>query len=155
MTKDEVLAGALLLNGDDKKYLISVDGDRIITEVKYMDATLFSPESVTDTMKEFKIITCLNDDNTYTEVHSDKVKSKSAGNGFIKLLQGGTYGKVAKAEVSIGFGVNKSTGKAGIVKTTFNTKEYKKVIRNYLKECGYKKTNKGFFRNLFKKKSAK
>lgn len=152
MTKDEVLRGALLLNGEDKKYLISIDGDKIITEVNYKNAILFSPASVTDTMKQFKITTRLYDDNTYTEFHSDKVRSKSAGNGFAAFLQGGTYGKVSKAEVSISFGKNKKTDKSGIVKTSFNTKEYKKVIREYLKECGYKKASSCFLKKLFKRK---
>lgn len=35
MTKQEILQGALALNESDKKYTVSVEGDKIIIETKY------------------------------------------------------------------------------------------------------------------------
>ena len=44
----QVLNGALALNGNDKKYVITVEENRIITTAKWMDAVFFAPNTVTD-----------------------------------------------------------------------------------------------------------
>ena len=43
MKKEEVLSKALSLNNDTKNYVVTVEEDKIITQVKWMDATFFSP----------------------------------------------------------------------------------------------------------------
>ncbi len=151
MTKEEVLQGALELNGDDKKYIIRLDGDRIITEVKYMDAVLFAPGSVTDEMKNFRSIACLNDDKTYVELHEIRERSHSAGTSGLRFSNYGSFGKVVHVKKSISFGSDKDTGKIGVIKVDFNSEDYKKPVRDYLESCGYKKTNRGFFKRLFGK----
>ena len=49
-TKQQLFESALALNGDDKKYVITVEGDKIITRVKWMDAVFFSPTAISDEM---------------------------------------------------------------------------------------------------------
>ena len=44
------------MNGDDKKYIITIEENKIITTVKWMDAIFFAPNIVTDEMREFKFI---------------------------------------------------------------------------------------------------
>ena len=59
MTKQEVLYGALALNGSDKKYTVTIEGDKIIIETKYRGT--HKREST------FRCIEQLKDDKTYTE----------------------------------------------------------------------------------------
>ena len=40
LTIQQVLNGALSLNGNDKKYIITVEGNKIITSVKWMQPSL-------------------------------------------------------------------------------------------------------------------
>ena len=123
MTKNEVIEGALALNGNYKDYVVTTDGDKIIIEAKY------SPNAI------FRCVAHLNDDNTYTEVHY------ANDGGYVY------YGKASL--VSFYFG--KKWDGSGIAKEEFNSEKVKKVLRNYLESCGYKRTNKGFFKRLFGK----
>ena len=104
MTKEEVLLGALALNGADK----------------------------------FSCTAHLNDDNTYVETSS----AVSGGRGY--------GGRSASVSVSFSFSRNKNTGKVEMEKRSFSSADCKKVLRDYLDGCGYKKTNRGFFNKLFK-----
>lgn len=40
-TKEQLFESALALNGDDKKYIITVEDNKIITRIKWMDAVFF------------------------------------------------------------------------------------------------------------------
>ena len=137
MTKQEVLQGALALNGDDKKYVITVEGNQIITRVKWMDAVLFSPTSVSNEMREFEYTVTVNDDGTYYEVEKHVDTSGSAhgsGVGFRKRV---FYGK--RASRTIGLGIDKQTGKTGIVDVSFSPAEYIKPVKELMQNSGYKK----------------
>ena len=123
MTKNEVISGALALNGDYKDYVVTTEGDKIIIEAKY------SPNTI------FRCVAHLNDDNTYTEVHY----ANDSGYAY--------YGKAS----SVSFSLGKKGDGSGIAKEEFNSEKIKKVLRNYLESCGYKRTNKGFFKRLFGK----
>lgn len=149
MTKQEVLNGALALNGEEKNYIIKVEGDKIIIEVKYKDAIVFSPLSPREDLSIFRSIACLNDDKTFVEIHKHIESSK----GIFKFMKSVSYGH--KVEKSISFGYNKNTGKTGAVVVNFNSKEYIKIVREYLEGCGYKRTRRGFLKRLFKKKVSK
>ena len=63
MTKQEVLQDALALNGSDKKYTVTVEGDKIIIETKYRGTR--AREST------FRCIAQLKDNKTYTETTYD------------------------------------------------------------------------------------
>ena len=151
MNIQEVLQGALALNGDDKKYSVAVEGDKIITTVKWMDAVFFAPDSVTDEVRQFKFIAKLNDNNTWLEIDESKAVKKSAGMGGLSMNYSSFKGKEISFNKTIGIGKNREDGSVGVIKIEFNSEEYKKPVSEYLASCGYKKTNKGFFASLFGK----
>ncbi len=115
MTKQEVLQGALALNSSDKKYAVTVDGDKIIIEIKYRGSRM--REST------FRCIAHLKDDKTYTESTCDF-------DGYRKQ-----YGVRKKA---VSYCLDGS-------KEVFDSEEIKKVLRDYLDSCGYQRiVNKKF-----------
>ena len=115
MTKQEVFQGALALNGSDKKYTITVEGDKIIIETKYRGTRM--REST------FRCIAQLKDDKTYTETTYDF-------DGCRKQ-----YG-IRKKVVSCCLDGSKEV---------FDSEEIKGVLRDYLDSCGYQKiVNKKF-----------
>lgn len=130
MTKQEVLQGALALNGDNKKYTITVEYDKIIIETKYYG----TPKR----KATFRYIARLKDDNTYTETYIDNDGYNMQYGSFIKT----------KKSVSFTFGTNND--KAKIEKDSFDSEACKKILRDYLESCGY--TKQGFFKRLFGKK---
>ena len=69
MTKQEVLQGALALNRSDKKYTITVEGDKIIIETKYRGTRV--REST------FRCIAQLKNNKTYTEQYGVRKKAVS------------------------------------------------------------------------------
>ena len=107
MTKQEVLQGALDLNGSDKKYTVKVEGDKIIIETKYRGTRI--REST------FRCIAHLKDDKSYTESTCDF-------DGYRKQ-----YGVRKKA---VSYCLDGS-------KEVFDSEEIKKVLRDYLDSCGY------------------
>ncbi len=109
MTKQEVLQGALALNGSDKKYTVTVEGDKIIIETKYRGTRI--REST------FRCIAHLKDDNSYTESTCDF-------DGYRKQ-----YGVRKKA---VSYCLDGS-------KEVFDLEEIKKVLRDYLDSCGYQR----------------
>jgi hypothetical protein len=109
MTKEEVLQGALALNGSDKKYTVTVEGDKIIIETKYRGTRI--REST------FRCIAHLKDDKSYTESTCDF-------DGYRKQ-----YGVRKKA---VSYCLDGS-------KEVFDSEEIKKVLRDYLDSCGYQR----------------
>ena len=129
MTKQEVLQGATALNGDDKNYTVTTDGDKIILETQYYG-----------TVKRkaiFRFTVRLRGDGTYTE---------SCYNNDGHSVQYGSFSKSQKS-VSITFG--KGGGKPEIENESFDSEAYKRVLRECLDASGYKK--QGFFKRLFGK----
>lgn len=151
MDIQQVLQGALALNGDDKKYVVTIEGNTIVTTVKWMDAVFFAPGSVTDAVKEFKFIAKLNDNNTWIEVDKSKSAKKSIGKSGFNMSYSAFKGKEFSFDRTIGIGKNRNDNSTGIIDIKFNSEEYKKPVSEYLASCGYKKTNKGFFASLFSK----
>lgn len=129
MTKEEVLQGALALNGDDKDYVVTVEGDRIVIQT---DCSAIKDGS-------FRCVAHLHDDNTYVETHTDNSGRGSLGGKAVRV----------KKSISFSFG---DDGGIEVEKKTFNSRELKKVLRDYLATCGYTRTKKGFFKVLFGKK---
>jgi hypothetical protein len=109
MTKQEVLQGSLALNCSDKKYTITVEGDKIIIETKYHGTRV--REST------FRCIAHIKDDKTYTESTYDF-------DGYRKQ-----YGVRKKA---VSYCLDGS-------KEVFDSEEIKKVLRDYLDSCGYQR----------------
>ena len=130
MTKQEVLQGALSLNGDDKKYTITVEDDKIIIETKYYG----TPKR----KATFRFIAHLRDDNTYTETSFDS-------DGY--SMQ---YGSFTKTKKSVSFTFGGKNENVEVEKDSFDSEACKEVLREYLASCGYQK--QGFFKRLFGKK---
>ena len=132
MTKQEVLQGALDLNSSDKKYVITIEDSKIIIESKFN-------ANATGTRKgTFRCVAHLNDDKTYVETHSSHDGRRSE------------FGKVVKVQKSISFTFGGNDG-VEVEKEAFNSEDIKRILRDYLAGCGYKRTNKGFFKRLFGK----
>lgn len=138
LTKEELFESALALNGDDKRYIITVENNKIITRVKWMDATLFSPRSISREMKAFEYIVKVNDNGTYTEITKTLSSGTSLSSGGISLSKGGLYGGNTYSK-TIAFGKNNQTGELGMVNISFNSKEYKHPVKELMKSSGFKK----------------
>lgn len=139
MTKEQLMQAALALNGEDKKYEISVEGDKIITRVKWMDATFFSPASVTNEMRNFEFAVRVFDNGKYTELDKSVSVTTSAGRGGLNMNKSVFVGKQITFSKTVGVGKDHQTGETGIISNTFYSEEYKKPVRALLKESGYKK----------------
>ena len=131
MTKQEVLQGAITLNGSDKQYTVTVERDTITIQSK------FSANATGTRTGTFRCVAHLNDDNTYVETHSARDGRRSQ------------FGKVVKVQKSISFTFGGGSDTVEVEKESFNSEDIKKILREYLDGCGYKRTNKGFFRRLF------
>lgn len=136
-SKQQIFESALALNGDDKKYAITVEDNKIVTRVKWMDAVLFSPTSVSNKMRDFEYTVTVNDDGTYYEIEKYTDTSGSAHSGGFGLSKRVFYGK--RASRTIGLGIDKQTGKAGIVDVSFNSAEYIRPVKELMQNSGYKK----------------
>ena len=133
MTKQEVLQGALALNGDGKKYTVTVEGDTITIQAKYS-------ANATGTRKgTFQCSAHLHDDQTYVETH----KSHDGGRS--------TLGKSVKVQKSISFTFGGDSDAIEVEKESFHSEDLKRVLRDYLSSCGYVRTNQGFWKRLFGK----
>lgn len=129
MTKEEVLQGALALNGDEKKYIVTVEDNKIILQTEYR-------ASIGRT-GVFKCVAHLNDDNTYVETNSSHDGRRNE------------LGKVIKVQKSISFTFGGESKTIEVEREEFNSEDIKKILRDYLEACGYTRTNKGFFKRLF------
>ena len=133
MTKQEVLQGALALNGDGKKYTVTVEGDTITIQAKYS-------ANATGTRKgTFQCSAHLHDDQTYVETHDSHEGGRS------------TFGKSVKVQKSISFTFGGDSDAIEVEKESFNSEDLKRVLREYLSSCGYVRTNQGFWKRLFGK----
>lgn len=130
-----------VLNKEEEPWNIVVEGDSIIATWKWMDARFFSLGEVTDEEKEYKFIVTLKDNGKWKEI--DKTQEKTSNidikDGKISFGTSAFAGNSVQKNITIGIGKNKDTGETGIVKFKFDTKIIKEPIRQYLKECGWKK----------------
>ena len=122
MTKEEVLQGALALNGEDKKYAVTTEDDRIIIETKYYGTP---PREAC-----FRYIAQLRDDSTYTETHFDR-------DGYRMR-----YGSFSKAKKSVSFTFGGKNAPVEVEKDEFNSENIKSILVDYLESCGYKRKKK-------------
>lgn len=131
------------LNQPNQPWEVSVQGDTIIASWKWMDATFFSPAEINDEIKEFKFIVTLLDNSKWSEKDTSVEKNVSVGANGISFGKSSFSGHQVSKSFTIGFGKDNSTGEVGIIKAKFDSSEIKEAVRNYLKNCGWKK--KGIF----------
>ena len=139
MRKEEIFEKALALNGDDKKYVITVEDDKIITRVKWMDANFFGPDFVTEEIKTFEYIVKIHDNGKYSEISKKSETSKELSADGLSYKKKIFRGKEFTFDKTIGIGKDNLTDSVGVVETTFNSEEYKKPVRELLESNGYKK----------------
>lgn len=139
MNKEQLFEQALALNGNDKKYVITVEENKIITRVKWMDATFFSPGSVSNEMREFEYTVEIATNGKYRELDKSVSASKSLNSNGASYNKSIFVGKQISFDKTIGVGKNKQDGETGIINASFNSEEYKAPVRNLLKDFGYKK----------------
>ena len=144
MEKQQVLQGAVqALNGDDKPWAVTVEGDSIVGRGKWMDARFFSPASITNEEREYIFTVTLKDNGKWQEI--DKATNKASGVSFSggSLSFGSSSssfkGKMSQKSVSFGLGQNKQDGSIGIIKSSLDTSLIKDSVRRYLTQCGWKK----------------
>lgn len=138
LNKEEVLQKALELNGEDRNYEITVEGDKIITRVKWMDATFLSQGVVTDEVRDFEYIVKVYDSGKYEELDKSVERETSVRGGLFNYNKKIFVGKQITFDKTIGVGRNGEED-FGIIDSTFNSEEYKRPVRQLLEECGYKK----------------
>lgn len=146
--KTQVLNNALTyFSGQDVPWEVSIDGDSLIAKWKWMDARFFSPTDINDQTREFYFKVTLNNKGKYRETDyiKDNDKGIDFGSGNASVGASWFKGKSWSKRVTIGFGEDKSTGEAGIIKFKFDTNVIKEPIRKYLTECGYKKAGLFFW----------
>ena len=112
--KEKVLSDApKVLNSDNNPWEVTVEGDSIIGTWKWKEVD--STSSKTSSIR----------------MHNGKLSFSKD----ISFSKGKTYQK----SISFGIGQDKKSGKVGIVESKLDTSIIKKSIRDYLKQCGWKK----------------
>ena len=77
-SKEEILANIFNdLNINEKNWTISIEGNQIIAYWKWKDGIFFSPDSITDEVKEYKFIVTLLDNGKWKE--TDVTNNTSEG----------------------------------------------------------------------------
>ena len=118
--KEKVLSDApKVLNSDNNPWEVAVEGDSIIGTVT------------------------LKDNGKWKEIDSTSSKTSSIRmhNGKLSFSKDISFskGKTYQKSISFGIGKDKKSGKVGIVESKLDTSIIKKSIRDYLKQCGWKK----------------
>lgn len=144
LTKEQILANIENdLNSNDRAWKVVVEGDKIIADWKWMDATFFGPTDITKEVKEFKFIVTLLDNGKWKELDVSSENETSIGKGGFNFNKSGFVGHQFNKSFTLGLGRNNQTGEVGVQAFKFSTNDIKVPIREYLKKCGWKK--KGLF----------
>ncbi len=138
--KSKVLEDAkMVLNNESQPFEVNIEGDSIVAKWKWMDAGFFGIGVITDEIKEFTFQVILDDKGKWHEVDSSKSKKSKFHIKGMSFETSTFKGTSMNKSFTIGFGKNKQTDETGIVQFQFDTKLIKEPIRNYLKNCGWKK----------------
>lgn len=142
LEKQKVLQDAEnVLNKQDQPWSIVVEENSIIATWKWMDATFFSVDEISDEEKKYKFIVTLKDNGKWKETDQSQEKTANINmkDGKISFGTSSFVGSSMQKNITIGLGKNKETGETGIIKFKFDTKIMKEPIRQYLMDCGWKK----------------
>ena len=144
MEKQQVLYNAPgALNKPDQPWYVTVEGDTIVANWKWMDATFFAPSEISDETKAYFFTVTLTDKGKYKELDKKDEKkstiSVSGGNLSFGTSSSSFKGKMNQKSFAVGVGQNKQTGQVGLVGFKYDTTPVKKQVRDYLESCGWKK----------------
>lgn len=144
--RQKVLENAINnLNNDNQPWKVHIEENKIVAQWKWMDARFFSPNEITEEVKQYTFIVTLDEKGKWHELDStmNTKKNINMSRGKLSYEKNGFVGKHTNKSITIGFGKNQQTSETGIVKFKLDTSIMKKSIREYLKENGWKKA--GFF----------
>ena len=112
-SKEEVLNNALIvLNKPDKPWEVTIANDSIVVKWKWMDATFFAPNEITNEVKEYSYIVTLtvSDEDGNGHLTVTPVIAKNGEEGTVTAIQ---FNNIFKAAGEVVLQANKSlTGKA-------------------------------------------
>lgn len=142
--KEKVLSDApKVLNSNNNPWEVAIEGDSIIGTWKWTDARFFTEGGISDEDKEFTFTVTLKDNGKWKEVDSTSSKTSSIRmhNGKLSFSKDISFskGKTYQKSISFGIGQDKKSGKVRIVESKLDTSIIKKSVRDYLKQCGWKK----------------
>ena len=146
--KEQILQAAPgALNRPDIPWVVTVEGDSIVTRWKWMDALFFAPQEVNNETRDYCFTVSLTDKKTWKE--RDNTENNSMDISFENgNLSFGTSkekfaGKTTQKSFSIGIGRDHQSKEVGLIGFKFDTVPLKQSVRNYLASYGWKKA--GFF----------
>ena len=142
--KQQVLYDAqFVLNRPDQPFVVTVVGDSIIANWKWMDALFFGPNEVNEEVRNYSFTVTLNDNGKWKELDQSEQKSQgvkmSGGTLSFGSSSSSFKGKQIGKSVQFGVGRDNQTGEVGIVGFKYDTSIVKKQVRDYLTNCGWKK----------------
>ncbi len=140
--KEKVLMDvANVLNKEDQPWEVIVEGDSIIASWKWMNAVFFQPSEITEEIKQYKFTVTLGKNGKYTEHDQTENKKNNIDFSEGKISFGASTfsGQTTQKSFTIGLGKDKQTDKTGVIVSKFDTQIIKEPIRQYLKDCGWKK----------------
>lgn len=140
MDKYQVLQGApLALNRPNQTWMVRIVGDSLVARVLLPDDPYAPPNpfEISDEMRQFTFTVTLSDKGTWKEHDTLEEKSSSVnfsgGNLSFGTSSNKQFGKTSQKSFQFGIGQN---GSGSVV---FDTSTIKEPIREYLKNCGWKK----------------
>ena len=144
ITKQSILENIQTdLNQSNQPWEVTIQGDSIVATWKWMDATFFSPNDITNEIKEYKFIVTLLDNYKWSEKDVSVQSDVSVNTNGLSFGKSAFVGHQSTKSFRIGFGKDNTSNEFGIIKAKFDTSEIKQAVRNYLTKCGWKK--KGIF----------
>ena len=158
-TLQQTLEAVNTLNKPDQPFSYRIEGQQIVGEWKYLDATWAAPLAAGNVDKDFKVTITLNEsDHTFSsEDHQTKKSSGvSFSNGTLSFGSTSEGFSGHKTGKEFGFGIGKAnqpqneTPVGGpTYQYKFDTGELKKPLFDFLAQTGWKQQEKGLFGKLF------
>lgn len=160
-TLQQTLAAVESLNKPEQPFSYRIEGNQIIGEWKYLDATWAAPLAAGNIDKEFKVVISF-DEVARTFTYKDQQSQSKSGfslnplSGDISLGKSseGFSGHKAGKEFGFSFGKAKQPQNQTPVggptyQYKFDTSELKEPLFNFLNQNGWQKGKSGIFGKLF------
>ncbi|MFZ1459091.1 MAG: hypothetical protein WAT17_04395 [Candidatus Saccharimonadales bacterium] len=160
-TLEQTLGSLETLNKSEQPFSYRVEGNQIIGEWKYLDATWAAPLAAGNIDKEFRVTVTL-DEATHTFTSKDHQSQSNSGISFNPLSGQVTFGTksegfsghMVKKEFGFGLGSahqkqNQTTVGGPTYQFKFNSSEIKEPLFNYLTQAGWRPGKTGFLSKIF------
>lgn len=160
-TLQQTLAAVETLNKPAQPFSYRVEGNQIIGEWKYLDATWAAPLAAGNVDKDFQITISL-DEASHTYTSKDRQSQSKSGVSFNPLTGRTSFGKSSESfsghmigkEMSFGLGhANQPQNQTSVGGPTyqyrFATSEIKEPLLNFVTQHGWQKGKSSFISKLF------